>query len=64
MTLALHIGCFRESGEENPQLTDHIGGLLYEFLELLIAKDMHHLQELEEMLSQLEEQVLREVWII
>ena len=49
---------FQRIREENPQLTDHIGGLLYEFLELLIAKDMHHLQELEEMLSQLEEQVL------
>ena len=44
--------------EENPQLTPNIGGLLYGFLELLIAKDMHHLQELEEKLSRLEEQVL------
>lgn len=49
---------FQRIREENPQLTPNIGGLLYGFLELLIAKDMHHLQELEEMLSQLEEQVL------
>ena len=47
--------------EENPQLTDHIGGVLYGFLELLIAKDMHHLQELEEKLSELEEEVLEGV---
>ena len=31
------------------------------FLELLIAKDMHHLQELEEKLSELEEEVLEGV---
>ena len=40
---------FQRIREENPQLTPNIGGLLYGFLELLIAKDMHHLQELEEM---------------
>lgn len=44
--------------EENPQTSIEIGGLFYGFLELLIAKDMHHLQELEEQLSELEEQVL------
>lgn len=48
---------FQRIREENPQLTPNIGGLLYGFLELLIAKDMHHLQELEEMLSQLEDMV-------
>ena len=37
---------FQRIREENPQLTPNIGGLLYGFLELLIAKDMHHLQEL------------------
>ena len=52
---------FQRIREENPQLTDHIGGLLYGFLELLIAKDMHHLQELEEKLSELEEEVLEGV---
>ena len=30
---------FQRIREENPQLTDHIGGLLYGFLELLIAKE-------------------------
>ena len=51
-------GMLQRIREENPQLTPNIGGLLYGFLELLIAKDMHHLQELEEKLSRLEEQVL------
>lgn len=34
------------------------GRLFYELLELLIAKDHHHLEELEDRLSQLEDQVL------
>jgi len=43
---------------ENPQLEKGMGSFFYEFLELLIAKDMHHLQELEDRLNQLEDQVL------
>ena len=35
-----------------------VGGFLYAFLELLITKDMHHLQELEDQLAHLEDQVL------
>ena len=35
-----------------------VGGFFYGFLELLIAKDMHHLQELETRLDQLEDQAL------
>ena len=35
-----------------------IGRFFYEFLELLIARDPHHLQELEDRLTQLEDQVL------
>lgn len=34
------------------------GGFFYDFLELLIAKDLHHLQSLEDQLEQLEDQVL------
>ena len=34
------------------------GSFFYTFLELIIAKDMHHLQELEDKLDQLEDQVL------
>lgn len=43
---------------ENPQMEKGVGSFFYEFLELLIAKDMHHLQELEGRLDQLEDQVL------
>lgn len=43
---------------ENPQMEKGVGSFFYAFLELLIAKDMHHLQELEEKLDQLEDQVL------
>lgn len=35
-----------------------IGGFFYEFLELLISKDLHHLQELEDKIEELEDQVL------
>ena len=35
-----------------------MGGFLYDFLELLIAKDLRHLQELEEQLGRLEDRVL------
>lgn len=35
-----------------------IGRFFYEFLELLIARDLHHLQDLEDRLTQLEDQVL------
>ena len=34
------------------------GSFFYTFLELIIVKDMHHLQELEDKLDQLEDQVL------
>ena len=44
--------------EENPQMEKDVGGFLYAFLELLITKDMHHLQELEDQLAHLEDQVL------
>ena len=43
---------------ENPKMEKGVGSFFYEFLELLIAKDMHHLQELEGRLDQLEDQVL------
>lgn len=43
---------------ENPQAEKGIGSFLYAFLELLIAKDLHHLQELEDSLDQLEDEVL------
>jgi magnesium transporter len=51
-------GMIQRIREENPQFITHIGGVFYGFLESLIAKDMHHLQGLEDKLSQLEEQVL------
>lgn len=35
-----------------------VGGFFYAFLEWLIAKDLHHLQKLEDDMNQLEEQVL------
>lgn len=48
----------RRIQEENLEMEKGVGGFLYSFLELLIAKDMHHLQELEEALAHLEDQVL------
>lgn len=43
---------------EDLMVEPSMGGFLYGFLELLLAKDMHHLQELEASLDQLEDQVL------
>lgn len=43
---------------EDPQRESGIGSFFYEFLELLIAKDLHHLQELEDKLNQLEDAAL------
>lgn len=34
------------------------GGFFYDFLELLVSKDLHHLQELEDEMDRLEDQVL------
>lgn len=42
----------------NPQRESSTGAFFYEFLELLIAKDLHHLQELEDKLNRLEDEVL------
>ena len=44
--------------KENARREDGIGGFFYEFIELLIAKDLHHLQGVEDRLEQLEDQVL------
>lgn len=44
--------------KENPQRGCGTGGFFYEFLELLIAKDLHHLQGLEDSLNRLEDEVL------
>lgn len=44
---------------KEPQRNQYgIGSVIYEFLELLIAKDLHHLQGLENELSQMEDQAL------
>lgn len=43
---------------DEPRREAGMGGFLYDFLELLIARDLRHLQELEEQLSRLEDQVL------
>lgn len=43
---------------EEPQRGTGMGSFFYDFLELLIAKDLHHLQALEEQLDRLEDQVL------
>ena len=43
---------------EQPQTAPGPGSILYAFLELLIAKDMHHLQELEDRLEQMEDKAL------
>lgn len=40
------------------QREEGIGGFFYEFLELLIAKDLHHLQELEDRTEEIEDRVL------
>ena len=48
----------RRIQEENLEMEKGVGGFFYAFLELLIAKDMHHLLELEEALAHLEDQVL------
>ena len=42
----------------NPQRELGVGGFFCEFLEWLIAKDLHHLQKLEDDMDQMEEQVL------
>lgn len=44
--------------KENPQRELSVGGFFYAFLEWLIAKDLHHLQKLEDDMNQIEEQVL------
>ena len=43
---------------ENSHKEYSVGSFFYGFLELLIAKDLHHLQEVEDRLNQLEDQVL------
>ena len=43
---------------EDPQRETGTGSFFYDFLELLIAKDLRHLQALEEQLDRLEDQVL------
>ena len=48
----------RRIQEEKLEMEKGVGGFFYAFLELLIAKDMHHLLELEEALAHLEDQVL------
>lgn len=51
-TLVQHMS--RERG----QMISGAGGFFYELLELLLAKDLHHLQEMEEQLAQLEDLIL------
>lgn len=43
---------------EDPQRETGMGSFFYDFLELLIARDLRHLQALEERLDRLEDQVL------
>ncbi len=43
---------------EDTQTGGNAGGFLYAFLELLLAKDLHHLQTLEEHLTDIEDQIL------
>lgn len=43
---------------ENTQTGVSAGGFLYAFLELLLSKDLHHLQTLEEQLTEIEDQIL------
>ena len=43
---------------EEPQQETGMGSFFYDFLELLIARDLRHLQALEEQLDRLEDQVL------
>ena len=44
--------------KENAHRENGIGGFFYEFIELLIAKDLHHLQGIGDRLERLEDQVL------
>lgn len=48
----------RHRRKESAHREDGVGGFFYEFIELLIAKDLHHLQGVEDRLEQLEDQVL------
>lgn len=48
----------RHIRRDEPRRAPGIGAFLYDFLELLIGKDLHHLQKLEERLGQLEDRVL------
>ncbi len=43
---------------EGGQAGGGTGGFLYEFMELLLAKDLHHLQELEDQLTGVEDSIL------
>lgn len=51
-------GMIQRLSKENAQKEYSVGSFLYGFLEQLIAKDLHHLQELEDKLNQLEDRVL------
>ena len=44
--------------KENTQTGSSAGGFLYAFLELLLSKDLHRLQTLEEKLTDIEDQIL------
>lgn len=48
----------RRLHRQSPQREEGIGSFFNTFLELLLAKDLHHLQELEEELERLEDDVL------
>lgn len=48
----------QQAGRLNRQSGSPVGSFLYGFLEVLIAKDMHHLEELGDRLDRLEEEVL------
>ncbi len=45
-------------GKDRGQAITSPGSFFYEFLELLLAKDLHHLQEMEDQLTQLEDLIL------
>lgn len=51
-------GMVQRLSKENPHKEYSAGSFFCGFLELLIAKDLHHLQELEGQINQLEDQVL------
>lgn len=51
-------GMVQRLSRENSHKEYSAGSFFYGFLELLVAKDLHHLQELEDRLNQLEDQVL------